>query len=154
MFPVPSSIIDLPHTDGLAFAPMLAAHARSLVEIEPTDSPAGGLSPRLVEGLQTYFWFFLSMWRREYPEQLYVLTDENLHQAADRNEEPRQVTVLTSNQEEQLLGDIDSPNSFHRKMTATASCSSSATLRARSFTGWFARERARVITTHAATYRT
>ncbi|GAA6234590.1 interleukin-6-like [Lates japonicus] len=77
---------------------------------------------RLVEGLQTYL-VLLKHVEKEYPSSLHVSQmkisiRQLIGEIKAKMRNPGQVTVLTSNQEEQLLKDIDSPNSFHRKMTA------------------------------------
>ncbi|KAF0024745.1 hypothetical protein F2P81_023547 [Scophthalmus maximus] len=76
---------------------------------------------RLAEGLHTYM-VLLEHVEREYPGSSILLHAKYYsRQLVDlikkKMKSPGQVTVLTSSQEEQLVQDINNPDSFHRRMT-------------------------------------
>ncbi|XP_039977788.1 interleukin-6-like [Xiphias gladius] len=77
---------------------------------------------RLAQGLHTYMVLFKHV-EKEYPGSLILAEVRHysgllisLIKGKMRN--PEQVTVLTGSLEEQLLKDIDNPDTFYRKMTA------------------------------------
>ncbi|XP_058475695.1 interleukin-6-like [Solea solea] len=93
----------------------------------PADCPNSNFTmeaclERLAEGLSTYLVLFKHV-ESEYPNGSIVLEVRpqsvkliNLIKGKMRN--PKQVALLTLDQEEQLLRDIYNPSPFHRKMTA------------------------------------
>ncbi|XP_042292073.1 interleukin-6-like [Thunnus maccoyii] len=77
---------------------------------------------RLVSGLQTYK-ILLKHVEKEYPGSL-ILTEARYYIShlidliKGKMRHPERVSALTSSQEQQLLKELDNPNTFHRKMTA------------------------------------
>eukprot|EP00064_Thunnus_orientalis_P010687 superscaffoldBa00001475_g10713 len=77
---------------------------------------------RLVSGLQTYK-VLLKHVEKEYPGSL-ILTEARYYIGhlidliKGKMRHPERVSELSSSQEQQLLKELDNPNTFHRKMTA------------------------------------